>query len=235
MSDAVEVLCPDCQSSVPLEDVNVANDIALCRKCSRSFSFAEAVQPSHDGPVDLTRPPKGVWYKRTPNGFELGSSTRSAAAFFLVPFMLVWAGGSLGGIYGSQIAKGHFSLGQSLFGIPFLFGTILFGSFTIMTVCGKVVVRADGRDGQFFIGAGSIGFRKKFRWDEVKDIRLEMKRGARGQEYQQILIDADTPIAVPNVPGSRLAFLVGALRQLRRDFFPAPSARAVPPKISEAA
>jgi len=234
VSDAIEVVCPDCGASIPLEDVNVANDIALCRTCASSFSFAAVVQPdNYDGDVDLTQPPKGVWYERTPDGFELGSSTRSAAAFFLVPFMLVWAGGSLGGIYGSQIARGDFSLGQSLFGLPFLFGTVLFGSFTIMTVCGKVVVSAEGRDGQFFIGTGSIGFRKKFRWDEVKDIRVELKRGARGQEYQQILIDADTPIAVPNVAGSRLAFLVAALRQLRREFFPA--ARPVPPKISEAA
>jgi hypothetical protein len=233
MSDSVEVVCPKCQSDVPLEDVNVANDIALCRKCAYNFSFADAIEQQAIEPVDLTRPPKGVWYKRTPNGFELGSTTRSAAAFFLVPFMMIWSGGSLGGIYGSQIAKGDFKLGMSLFGLPFLFGTILFGSFAVMTVCGKFVVRAEGREGELFIGAGSLGYRKKFRWDEVKDIRIETRRGSKGREYQQILIDAGSPVAISNVPASRLNFFYGALHQLRRDFFPPP--RAVPPKITEAA
>jgi hypothetical protein len=147
--------------------------------------------------------------------------------------MMVWSGGSLGGIYGTQIAKGDFNLGMSLFGLPFLFGTILFGSIAVMTVCGKFVVRAAGRDGELFVGAGSIGYRKKFRWDEVKDIRIETKRGNKGRTYQQILIDADTPVAITNVPESRLNFFYGALRQLRRDFFP--PARAVPPRITEAA
>jgi hypothetical protein len=233
MSETLEVVCPKCQSDVPLEDVNVANDIALCRKCAHNFSFADAINQQELEPVDLTKPPTGVWYTRTPNGFELGSSTRSAAAFFLVPFMLVWSGGSLGGIYGSQIAKGDFNLGMSLFGLPFLFGSILFGGIAVMTVCGKFVVRAEGRDGELFIGAGSIGYRKKFRWDEVKDIRIETKRSHKGREYQQILIDADSPVTIGNVPAARLNFFIGALRQLRRDFFPA--ARAVPPKITEAA
>lgn len=231
MSDYLEVVCPDCQSKIPLEDVNVANDIALCRSCARSFSFASAVR-ENDQPADLTRPPKGVWYKRTLSGFELGSSTRSAAAFFLVPFMLVWAGGSLGGIYGTQIAKGEFSLVQSLFGLPFLFGTVLFGSIAVMTVCGKFCVRAEGREGEVFIGAGTVGYRKKFRWDEVKDIRIETKRTSNGQ-YNQILIDADTRVTIPNLTDARINFFLGALRQLRRDLFPA--ARAIPPKISEAA
>ena len=233
MSDSLEVVCPRCRSDVPLEDVNVANDIALCRKCAYDFSFAEAINQAESEPVDLTKPPKGVWYKRTSNGFELGSSTRSAAAFFLVPFMMVWSGGSLGGIYGSQIAKGDFNLGMSLFGLPFLFGTILFGSIAVMTVCGKFVVRAEGCDGELFVGAAGIGYRKKFRWDEVKDIRIETKRGAKGREYQQILIDAGSPVTIGNVPDSRLNFFFGALCQLRRDFFP--PQRAVPPKVSEAA
>jgi len=233
MSDSVEVVCPKCHGVIPLEDVNVANDIALCRKCTYNFSFADALSENELEPVDLSNPPKGVWYKRLPNGFELGSSTRSAAAFFLVPFMLVWSGFSLGGIYGTQIAKGHFSLGQSLFGIPFLIGTIIFGSIAMMTVCGKFCVRAEGNDGEIFVGAGSLGYRKKFRWDQVRQIRMETKRNSDGGAYQQLLIDADDSIRIPNVPNSRIAFFVSALRQLHRDFFG--GTKGVPPKVSEAA
>ena len=211
----------------------MANDIALCRKCAYNFSFADALSDSDLEPVDLSKPPKGVWYKRLPNGFELGSSTRSAAAFFLVPFMLVWSGFSLGGIYGTQITKGHFNLGMSLFGVPFLLGTILFGSIAIMTVCGKFCVRAEGNDGEVFVGVGALGYRKKFRWDQVRDIRLETKRNSDGGSYRQLLIDADDPVKIPNLKSSRMTFLVAALRQLRRDFF-AP-ARTIPPKVREVA
>lgn len=232
MSDSLEVVCPRCHGDIPLEDINVANDIALCRKCAYNFSFAEAVQQNVEY-VDLNKPPKGIWYKRTPDGFELGCSTRSAIAFFLVPFMAVWSGFSIGGIYGTQIAKGHFSLGQSLFGIPFLIGTIIFGSIAVMSVCGKFCVRAEGKDGEVFIGAGPVGYRKKFRWDQVRDIRTQIKRGSEGNQYEQILIDADSPIGIPNIPNSRFSFMLNALRQLRREFFPAPN--AIPPKISEVA
>ena len=51
---------------------------------------------------------------------SLGATTRSPIAFFLVPFMCVWSGGSLGGVYGSQVLNGEFDLGISLFGIPFI-------------------------------------------------------------------------------------------------------------------
>ncbi|HKQ37136.1 MAG TPA: hypothetical protein VJ063_03595 [Verrucomicrobiae bacterium] len=233
MSESVEVVCPKCHSQVPLENVNVANDIALCRKCAYNFSFADALSESEIEPVDLSNPPKGVWYKRFPNGFELGSSTRSAAAFFLVPFMLIWSGGSLGGIYGTQIVKGHFSLGMSLFGLPFLFGSIVLGSMAIMTVCGKFCVRAEGNDGEVFVGVGSIGYRKKFPWDQVRDIRLETKRNSDGGAYKQLLIAADNPIKIPNIPDSRVSFFLAALRQLHRDLF-AP-ATGIPPKVTEAA
>lgn len=60
--------------------------------------------------------------KKFDNGFEISATTESPIAFFLVPFMLVWSGGSLGGIYGTQIANGHFNLFLSLFGIPFCNG-----------------------------------------------------------------------------------------------------------------
>jgi hypothetical protein len=233
VSETVEVVCPRCHSAVPLEDVNVANDIALCRKCAYNFSFADALCDSEVEAVDLSKPPKGIWYKRLPNGFELGASTRSAVAFFLVPFMMVWSGFSLGGIYGTQIVKGHFNLGMSLFGIPFFLGTLLFGSIAIMTVCGKFCVRADGNNGEVFVGVGSLGYRKKFRWDKVRDIRVETKRNSDGGSYKQILISADEQIKIPNVPDSRVSFFLAALRQLRRDFFAPPS--AIPPKVSEVA
>jgi len=235
MSESLQVVCPKCHGDVPLADINVANDLALCRQCGNSFSFADALEEQRADAVDLENPPKGVWFTRTLTGFELGASTRSPAAFFLVPFMLVWSGFSLGGIYGSQIAKGHFNLPMSLFGLPFLFATIVFGTFALMTVCGKFCVRAIGNQGEVFIGVGSLGYRKRFQWDQVKSITIKTRRGSNNNLYQQIVIDADASIGIPRVSGSRADYFMAALRKLRRDFFPAAPPSAVPPRIAEVA
>lgn len=239
MNDALKPACPECGTNISLQDVDVAQDIALCRKCHRNFSLGETIDQDQDSTpatvaaADLGRPPKGVWYKRTPNGFELGASTRSALALFLVPFLLAWAGGSLGGIYWPQISNGDFHLFRSLFGLPFLVGTVVIGSFAMMSVCGRFCIRAEGSHGELFAGVGPVGFRRKFRWDQVKDIRLETKRSAKGGRYLRILIDADRPVTIMNFTEARRNFFLAALRQLHRDSFPA--ARAVPPKMREAA
>ena len=49
----------------------------------------------------------------------------SPLLFFFLPFTAIWSGGSMIGIYGTQFWKCEFDLGQSLFGIPFLLGTIV--------------------------------------------------------------------------------------------------------------
>jgi len=221
---------------VPLEDVNVAKDIALCRKCEESFSFAEVEREQDLPQVDLNHPPKGVWFQRTPHGFELGTTTRSGIAFFLVPFMCLWSGGSLGGIYGSQLVKGEFKLGLSLFGLPFLFGTIVIGAFTLMCVCGKICVQARDREGEVFAGVGRIGFRSRFRWDDIKDVRQVTRIGSKGQRYKQLCLETNSkPIAIAmNVAGERMQFFSAALRQLQQEFLPFAERGAKPP-IGQAA
>jgi hypothetical protein len=116
---------------------------------------------------DINAPPRGAWFDPTVTGWTLGATTRSPMAFFLVPFMCVWSGGSLGGIYGSQIFTGEFNLLLSLFGIPFLLGTVLLGSLAVMTVCGKVNVQVDHNDGTVFTGVGPIGWTRRFEWSSI--------------------------------------------------------------------
>jgi hypothetical protein len=222
------VNCPKCQAEIPLADANVASDIALCRKCQESSprhtwqGFTELARDEAIPEVDLNRPPKGMWLKRAPSGFELGSSTRSGIAFFLIPFMCLWSGGSIGGIYGTQIAKGHFNLALSLFGLPFVLGTIILAGFTLMTIAGKVCVRRNGPDGELFAGVGSLGFRKRFKWDQVKSIRRITRIGPRGHPSQQIclqLTNIERPIWITSTNNRpRMDFLLGALNQLHREF-----------------
>ena len=116
----MEILCPSCRSRIPADDLNVSTDIALCRACDKPFRISEAVGSAPADPQLLATPPSGAWFDPLPDGFRAGASTRSWMALFIVPFTCVWSGGSLFGIYGTQIVHGRFNVGMSLFGLPFL-------------------------------------------------------------------------------------------------------------------
>jgi hypothetical protein len=214
-----KILCPSCRVAIPLDDVNVATDIALCRQCGQTWSYAELNEESKISDSIPQSPPSGTWYQETgPRSFTIGSTTRSAIAFFLVPFMCVWSGFSLGGIYGTQFIKGHFNLGESLFGIPFVLGTLLFGSIAVMSVCGKVTVSVDGDDGVIFTGVGPIGWRRRFNWRNVASIRRTEKVGSRGSVSEQITFDGEKRLNfATGIKTERLDFMLAMLRKKWRE------------------
>lgn len=128
--------CEHCGVAIPLADVNVSNDIALCRACGKTMPFSNIAPMAGAAGMDMTRPPKGVRFEQNPiRGKSILYKKISPVVFFLIPFTLVWSGFSMGGIYGSQIMSGEFNWVLSLFGLPFLIGTvvlvttILFGLF----------------------------------------------------------------------------------------------------------
>ena len=116
------------------------------------------------------------------------ATTGSSEAWFLVPFMLIWSGFAFGGIYGSQWQKGKFDLLESLFGIPFVIASFLFGSRAIMTAGGHVVVRRSGNEGSIFQGVGPFGWTQRFRWSDVESVtEAEASHGPRhGPNYRLI-------------------------------------------------
>jgi ribosomal protein L40E len=213
-----KAICPKCRAEIPLEDVNVAKDIALCRRCGTTSNYAEVIEDAETA-FDPMKPPRGTWFREQPPlEFEVGASTRSAAALFLVPFMCVWSGFSLGGIYGTQFAKGHFDLFQSLFGIPFILGTLFFGGMAVMTVCGKVVVNVNGDQGAVFTGVGPIGWRRRFSWREVTGMRRTMAYSNRRMPSPQITFEGTRPISFgTGVKQERLDFMLTMLRKQWRE------------------
>jgi hypothetical protein len=213
------ITCPKCRTEIPLTDVNVSTDIALCRRCGQTWSYSELVDESKFSKFDPQTTPSGAWLRDSnPRRFEVGVSTRSPIAFFLVPFMCVWSGFSLGGIYGHQIWSRHFDWQQSLFGIPFILGTLLFGSFAVMSVCGKIVVTIDGDEGVVFTGVGPIGSRKRFNWRNVSGIRRTERYGKRGAVTQQITLDGEKQLTFGSgVSDDRFHFLLSTLHRKWRE------------------
>jgi hypothetical protein len=215
----VKILCPRCRSEIPLDDVNVSKDLALCRQCGQTWSYADLNEDNKASNFVPSSAPGGTWCEETgPGTFMVGSTTRSALAFFLVPFMCAWSGLSLGGIYGTQFTKGHFNLRESLIGIPFILGTLLFGSIAVMSVCGKVTVSLAGDDGVIFTGVGPIGWRRRFNWRKVTSIRRTEKIGNRGSTYEQITFEGEKRLNfAAGVKTERLDFMLAVLRKKWRE------------------
>jgi hypothetical protein len=165
---------------IPASEVAPSAGLAVCRSCDKSHSLeaCKAAAPIgsrfHPLPTD---PPKGVRVEERMDGFRLTLSTRSAAAFFLIPFMMVWSGFSLGGIYGTQIFKGEFDWKLSLFGIPFVLGTLLFGTIALMSAFGQVVL--EQRNGVLLHRVGFLGLFWTRRRDWTGFERAELEESTR--------------------------------------------------------
>ncbi len=171
----MEFHCPDCGLPIQAADLAPAQGVAVCRFCEKPFPLEacqSAVPFADRNIVPVMTPPKGVDLVETMDGFRLTLSTRSCIAVFLVPFTLVWAGGSLGGIYGTQIAKGEFNWMMSLFGLPFLVGSFFLIALTVMSVCGRTIVELAG--GKFSIRTGALGVYRtqSAPWPDVRSCRL---------------------------------------------------------------
>jgi hypothetical protein len=209
----MKVLCPNCGQSILGDDLNVATDIARCAKCDEVFTLSMLVQAVASRPLNLNDPPRGAWYQSEYDGFAVGATTRNAVALFLVPFMCVWSGFSIGGIYGSQIIQGRFNLLMSLFGIPFVLGTLLFGSIALMTVCGKVVVRVSDSGGVIFAGVGRLGWRRVFDPLEITNVRVELGHGGSNGPTRTIVLDGPHKLRFGSgLSEPRLDFIANVLR-----------------------
>jgi len=60
----MDLVCPLCRSAIAIDDINVATDIALCRRCSKTFSFSELIGASAGAAPDLTAPPAALGSSR---------------------------------------------------------------------------------------------------------------------------------------------------------------------------
>jgi hypothetical protein len=213
----MKIECPICRQVIGAEQINVSTDIAMCVSCNETFRVSEMTDLEVMNADTLANPPDGAWYREDIDHVTIGASTRSWIALFIVPFMCVWSGGSLGGIYGTQIAKGEFNLEMSLFGIPFVLGTVVFGAFAVMSVCGKIEVEL-GRDrSRVFVGVGRLGWTRNFDWSDVRTISEQPTMTHYPGGYNTaILLDGTSRLKFgTNLNESRRYFVMNALKNVK--------------------
>lgn len=208
--------CPACGQPLRAEHINIQTDLALCVACNQIARPSELADAGFNTTA-LQNPPKGAWFRRSVNEAVIGATTRHPIAFILVPFMCVWSGFSLGGIYGTQIKNGEFNLLMSLFGLPFFAGSILFGSIALMAVCGKVEMHLRDRQGILFVGIGPFGWRRAVNLNEVNSITEEgCTKNYPGNQGIGIVLQGRTRLRfATNLTEARRHFMLNALKAIK--------------------
>jgi hypothetical protein len=188
--------------------------VLLCPDCGELFPIPRVAE--RDDPVEISRLPRGITLSFAPGGFMIKANLRSLAAFFIVPFTIAWAGFSMAGLYGSQIAKGKFEWFPSLFGLPFLVGSIFLVSLCLLTVAGTTIVRVDRQGGLVSTGVGFLRRRRRFDPAEVKDVEHITGYNRNGSKTH-IVLTGERRIKVLAPPSSEreLAFVKLLRQELR--------------------
>ncbi len=167
------VYCPKCQEQVPAAEVDIVADRASCPHCRHCFSVSTVLPSATGHHFNPNQPPAGAWFEVSGDEVRVGATTRSVMALMAVPFVLIYAGGSLGTIYLPQLFNWTFEPVRSMLGLPFLFSSLFFASYALMTVAGRVEITIREGQGRIFIGVGRYGWRRYFDWGEVGGIREE--------------------------------------------------------------
>ena len=180
--------CLKCGSPIPAEDVNVAADSALCRKCGKAFRFSDGVTRAAISSFDPAKVPDGVTFEPQADGLAAEVSTRSSQAWFLVPFVLIWSSLSVAMLYGTQFQHRKFDLFQSVFGLPFLFGSFLLGWQALLSAAGRVLITSNGAEGTIFQGVGALGRKWRFQWADLSSVGEDTRTTGRGGPTRSVRV-----------------------------------------------
>jgi hypothetical protein len=183
--------CQFCKEGVSLADVNVATDIALCRHCGKTMPFSAIAPIPGAAEIDLQNPPKAVRIEESSiNGRTIIYRKISPMVFFLIPFTAFWSGMSMFGIYGKQIKSGHFDLVNSLFGLPFLFGTVVLISIILYSLFGRTRIAFPSGMLTVATELGPIAWTRRLACDRSARVSLQMSN-TRVNNVPQRVIQVD--------------------------------------------
>ncbi|MGZ8900760.1 MAG: hypothetical protein ACXW3Z_11745 [Limisphaerales bacterium] len=230
---------------IPSDDINVGADVAFCRSCNVSHPLSGVARGTGIDPqVDLTRPPKGTWHRASGLGTVIGASHRSVGgAIGALAFAAFWNGivsifvavalastlALLGvprpGWFPAPVMNGGaMGVGITIFLWLFLTPFIAVGLAMIAAffscLAGRTEIQVKDWQGEVFSGVGPIGWRRKFKTEMVKDVRIDDKqwRDSDGDHRRntQVLNEMTEGKAIKfgsSLNHERRQFVAAALRQ----------------------
>jgi len=131
----------------------------------------------------------------------------------------VWSGISLGGIYGKQISSGQFDPTSSLFGVPFLLGSVFLIGYCAMTTTGKVELSQRSGSLSVFTGVGRLGWTRYYLWSDFSSAREDSRNGFNwNRQGVVIVLEGKRRAAFGTMLSEeRRYFMLSALRQKLRN------------------
>jgi len=228
--------CSKCRTEIPSDDVNVASDLAYCRRCNLSFKLSELTHGAElTEDLDLNNPPAGAWYRGEGVTTVIGATHRSVgAAFGTLAIALFWNGiVSVFVFFVTVNTLKHLhlpvprwfpapdnagmSVGMTIFMWIFLTPFIVIGLAMIAAFLsalgGRSEVRITNAEGMVFSGIGPLGYRRRFDATSVKDVRIDDKRWRDSDGDRQ----RKTHIVIETREGKLIRF-GSMLREDRRKF-----------------
>ena len=199
--------------------MNVANDVAYCRRCNLSHSFSALTRGSElEENIDFANPPAGAWQTNDGMGCVIGATHRSiGTAIGTLVFGVFWNGilsvflcialaGTLRNLglplphwFPEPVMNGSpMSVGMTLFLWLFLTPFILVGLFMIgaflSCIAGRTEVRINNPEGVVFTGIGTLGYRRRFVTSAVKEVRVDDRswRDSDGGRQRKTVIVIET-------------------------------------------
>lgn len=207
--------CPKCKESIAVEDINIAEGIALCRGCWSLNRLSEVLDGGSIAAATIATPPAGCWARDHGSHQVVGATTRS---WLKAAFLLVFCSGWISivsvfvGIAISESAKaigvqlpgrfpalpnargflGAWVLFLWLFLLPFILVGVNVVRMALLALAGRVEITVRGGEGAVFTGIGPLGIRKRFFAGAVTSVTVERARWPQnGPHPFQIVLQAD--------------------------------------------
>ena len=179
--------------------------------------FSELMPIPGAANLDMQRPPKGVRIDESPiRGKSIIYQKIPPVVWFLIPFTAVWSGGSMFGIYGSQIKHGHFEWAPSLFGLPFLLGSLVLVSIILFSLFGRWRITYIGGLLAVALEIGPLSWTRSLPCDRSARVSIRPAKWQKNnvpQELIQVECQGNTLKFASPIPDEAKAFIAESLRR----------------------
>lgn len=199
MVNASKYKCPSCESTIPMDDINVGQNVALCRSCGISCAFSNLVNEEEDDRI-LASPPKHLTIEKTPQGITMIYRKRGFTAIFVILFAILWTGMIWGVMVPSILQKNPEEL---LFCIPFIIADVLILCAACFFLFGKSIISASPGKGTYSCGIGIFKISRSFSLTHQTTFGEKIIAQPHGVPYKPMSVHAPMTAMTINNPDEK--------------------------------
>ena len=201
----MRILCPNCNSQIENENINVNENICVCKSCGQLFKLSEMLdQDKIDETENLLRnPPKGILVKKESGQEIITISAKSRSAVILLIFALIISA-FIGFVASLVLAQRIFIF--ILFLTPFIFAITALWVQAFFMMFGKVELVINQKEPAYiFKGVGKIGKKYFIDWSSIKSIsEIVIKNDYTENNYRGRRAGARTETGYLQIEGTKL-------------------------------